>query len=151
MRPFPVEIGFYVRDDILRMVLPSGREIKYWYPQVAPSTRRPGKLEISYMTWNSNPKYGALGWVRMATWGSRIYENADQAIAHDILRYAIEALRMAGYPTVLHVYDEIVVEVPEGAGSVEQVESIMSTMPPWAAGWPVRASGGWRGKRYRKG
>ena len=87
----------------------------------------------------------------MATWGSRIYENADQAIAHDILRYAIENLRMAGYPTVLHVYDEIVVEVPEGAGSVEQVESIMSTMPPWAAGWPVRASGGWRGKRYRKG
>lgn len=157
VRPFPVEIGFYLRNDILRMVLPSygptgeRREIKYWHPQVAASTRRPGKLEISYMTWNSNPKYGALGWVRMATWGSRIYENADQAIAHDILRYAIEALRMAGYPTVLHVYDEIVVEVPEGLGSVEQVEAIMSTMPPWAAGWPVRASGGWRGKRYRKG
>ena len=151
IRPFPVELGFYVANDILRMVLPSGREIKYWHPRVAPSQRRPGSLEISYMTWNSNPKYGALGWVRMATWGSRIYENADQAIAHDILRFAIINLRGAGYPTVLHVYDEIIVEVPEGAGTVEQVEAIMSTMPPWAAGWPVRASGGWRGKRYRKG
>lgn len=151
IRPFPVDIGFVVQNDTLRMILPSGRCLKYHEPRLAPSSKRPGTLEISYMTDNTNPKYGALGWVRMATWGSRIYENADQAIAHDILRYAIKNLRMAGYPTVLHVYDEIVVEVPQGAGSVEQVESIMSAMPPWAQGWPVRAAGGWRGKRYRKG
>lgn len=149
--PFPVRVGFYVRDDILRMVLPSGREIQYREPRLEPSPKRPGTLAISYMTWNSNPKYGALGWVRMSTWGSRIFENADQAISHDVLRFAILNLRAAGYPTVLHVYDEIVVEVPEGLGSVEQVESIMSTMPPWAAGWPIRAAGGWRSKRYRKG
>lgn len=151
IRPFPVALRFYVRDDILRMVLPSGREIKYWNPRVAPSSRRPGSLEITYMTWNTNPKYGALGWVRMATWGSRIYENADQAIAHDILRFAILNLRAAGYPVVLHVYDEIVAEIPCGTGSIEQYETIMATLPPWAAGWPIRAAGGWRGKRYRKG
>lgn len=151
VRPWPVELRFYVRDDILRMVLPSGREIKYWHPRVAPSSKRPGTLEITYMTGNRNPKYGALGWVRMATWGSRIYENADQAIAHDILRFAIINLRAAGYPTVLHVYDEIVGEVPQGAGSIEQFEAIMATLPPWAEGWPIRAAGGWRGRRYRKG
>lgn len=149
--PFPVDIGFYVRDDTLRMVLPSGRELKYWHPRIAPSAKRPGTLEISYMTWNTNPKYGALGWVRMATWGSRIYENADQAIAHDILRFAIINLRAAGYPCVLHVYDEIVCEVPVATGSVEQYETIMQTLPPWAQGWPIRAAGGWRGRRYRKG
>ena len=87
----------------------------------------------------------------MRTWGSRLLENAVQAIAHDILRHAILNLRAAGYPTVLHVYDEIVVEVPEGLGSVDDVERIMQTLPPWAAGWPIRASGGWRGKRFRKG
>lgn len=149
--PWPVDLQFVVRDDILRMVLPSGREIKYWNPRVAASHKRPGSLEITYMTWNSNPKYGPLGWVRMATWGSRIYENADQAIAHDILRFAILNLRAAGYPCVLHVYDEIVCEIPLGTGSIEQYESIMATLPPWAAGWPIRAAGGWRGKRYRKG
>jgi hypothetical protein len=43
------------------------------------------------------------------------------------------------------------VEVPEGTGSVEEVESIMARMPPWAHDWPIRAAGGWRGRRYRKG
>lgn len=150
-KPFPVEVGFYVRDDILRMVLPSGREIQYREPRLEPSTKRPGTLAISYMTWNTNPKYGMMGWVRMSTWGSRIFENADQAISHDILRYAIINLRAAGYPTVLHVYDEIMGEIPEGLGSLEEFERIMATMPPWAQGWPIRAAGGWRAKRYRKG
>lgn len=149
--PFPVQVRFVVRDDILRMILPSGREIKYHEPRLEHSAKRPGQLAISYMTWNSNPKYGPMGWVRMDTWGSRIFENADQAIAHDILRHAIINLRAAGYPCVLHVYDEIVCEIPEGTGSIEQYEAIMATLPPWAQGWPVRAAGGWRGKRYRKG
>ncbi len=149
--PFPIQVRFVVRDDVLRMILPSGRELKYHDPRLEHSTKRPGTLAISYMTYNTNPKYGPLGWVRMDTWGSRIFENADQAIAHDILRYAVINLRAAGYPTILHVYDEIVGEIPQGTGSIEQFEQIMQMLPPWAAGWPVRAAGGWRGKRYRKG
>jgi DNA polymerase len=60
-------------------------------------------------------------------------------------------LRAHGYHTVLHVYDEIVVEVVIGHGSVEEVERLMATVPGWATGWPVRAADGWRGFRYRKG
>lgn len=154
-QPFPVALGFYVRDDVLRMVLPGRdgrpREIKYHSPRLEASDKRPGTLAISYMTWNSNPKYGALGWVRMSTWGSRIFENADQGIAHDVLRGAIVRLRMAGYPTVLHVYDEIVSEVPPGLGSLEEFERLMLPTEPEYAGWPIKAAGGWRGHRYRKG
>ncbi len=152
-------IKFTVRDTpagtpALYVRLLSGRELTYHKPSLVASTRkgaRAGELQILYWTWNSNPKYGAMGWVPMQTYGGRLTENIVQATAHDVLRHAILALRAAGYPTVLHVYDEIVVEVPEGAGSVEEVERIMSTMPAWAAGWPIRASGGWRGRRYRKG
>jgi len=148
--------------DALIITLLSGRRLTYHDARLEPSTRdyaAPGELSISYMTWNSNPKYGALGWVRMSTFGGRLTENIVQAIAHDILRFAILGLRAAGFPTVLHVYDEIVVEVPERpamAGGVPDpqiamVEAIMATMPAWAQGWPVRAAGGWRGKIYRKG
>lgn len=148
--------------DALLVTLPSGRRLTYHEPRLDPSTRdyaSPGELSLTYMTWNSNPKYGYLGWVRMSTFGGRLTENIVQAVAHDLLRFAILGLRAAGFPTVLHVYDEIVVEVPKmprmPAGVpdpwIARVEAIMSTRPRWALGWPVRASGGWRGRRYRKG
>jgi len=82
--------------------------------------------------------------------GPFIVHNCVQATARDIQWFGILALEAAGYPIVLHVYDEDVGEVVEGYGSVEEFERIMSTMPPWAAGWPVKAKGGWRGRRYRK-
>lgn len=148
--------------DALLITLPSGRQLTYHCPRLEPSTREwhsPGELSISYMTQNKNPKYGPMGWVRMSTFGGRLTENIVQAVAHDLLRFAILGLRDAGYPTVLHVYDEIVVEIgkcpamPAGVPDpwIATVERIMSTVPAWARGWPVRASGGWRGRRYRKG
>lgn len=148
-------IQFYMRGDALIIRLLSGRELTYHEPRLSPSTRDydpPWHQEISYMTFNTNPKYGMIGWVRMKTYGARLTENIVQAIAHDILRHAILALRAAGYHTVLHVYDEIVVRVLRSAPpeTIEIVERIMSTMAAWCHDWPVRASGGWRGKRYCK-
>lgn len=134
---------------IIRLL--SGRELTYHDAALSPSARDPSEYAITYWTWNSNPKYGRMGWVAMSTFGGRLTENIVQATAHDIQRFGILGLRAAGYPTILHVYDENVCEVPLGTGSVEEFERIMSTMPPWAEGWPIRANGGWRGKRYRKG
>lgn len=150
---------FYTRDysDIGRAViirLPSGRELTYHDVRLVQSKRKwakPGEWVIVYKTWNSNPKYGAPGWVDMDTYGGKLTENVIQAISHDILRFAILNLRAAGYPTVLHIYDEILAEIPQGFGSIEEFERIMQILPPWCAGWPIRAAGGWRGYRYRKG
>jgi DNA polymerase len=87
----------------------------------------------------------------MATFGGRLTENIVQAVAHDIMRFAVLQLRAAGYPTILHVYDEIVCEIPQGTGSLEEFEALMMRRPPWAHDWPIVAAGGWRGRRYRKG
>jgi len=36
------------------------------------------------------------------------------------------------------------------AGSIEEFEAIMNRLPAWCTDWPIKAKGGWRGKRYRK-
>lgn len=140
-------VSFFMNGSVMQIRLLSGRCLTYHDPQVRPGDRG---LSISFMGWNSNPKYGAMGWVRMDTWGGKLTENVVQATAADILRHATLNLEAAGYPLVLHVYDEVVCDVPAGHGSVEELEAIMVTLPDWAKGWPIRASGGWEGKRYRK-
>lgn len=143
-------ICYLVRNDVLYCRLLSGRYIVYHKPRLRPSSRRPGTVSLSFEGWNTNPKYGAIGWVRMDTYSAKLCENVVQATARDILAHAIVQLEKAGYPVVLHVHDEIVCEIPEGFGSLEEFERVMSTMPDWAADWPVKASGGWRAKRYAK-
>jgi len=145
------DTSFEMRGDALFCILISGRALTYHSPRLT-AVERFGRisLAISYMTWNSNPKYGAMGWVRMETYGSRLAENVVQAVARDIQRRAMLNLEAAGYPVILHVYDEIVSEVPDGHGSIEEFEKLMMTLPEWANGWPIKAAGGWSGQRYRK-
>lgn len=83
--------------------------------------------------------------------GPFIVHNCNQATCRDILRFACINLEQRGYPVVLHVYDEIVCEIPEGFGSLEEFEAIVTVPPFWARDWPIRAPGPWRAKRYRKG
>ena len=71
-------------------------------------------------------------------------------MARDIMADAARNLNRVGYKVRLRVHDEIITHVPEGWGSVEEMEGIMAQLPAWATGWPVRASGGWRGKRFKK-
>ena len=143
------EVSYVVRGDVLYCRIPSGRYLTYHAPRLGEG-RWPGTYGLSYMGWNTNPKKGPYGWIRMATWGGQLFENAVQAVARDILRDATLRLEAAGYPIVLHVHDEVVAEVPEGFGSVQEFEQIMEVRPAWASDWPVRAGGGWRGKRFRK-
>ncbi len=142
---------FLVRDDVLYLTLLSGRHMAYHKPRLSPEDKYGREcLAITYEGWNSNPKMGAPGWVRLNTYGGRLCENIVQATARDIQWHGMLNLQRAGYPIVLHVYDEDIAEVPEGFGSVDEFERIMATMPAWAHDWPIRAAGGWRGKRYRK-
>lgn len=143
-------IGFLCHDDVLYMRLPSGRCLTYHQPRLEPHDKWPEQWSLSYMGWNSNPKMGGVGWIRIRTYGGRLCENAVQAVARDVMARATIAAERAGYQIVLRVHDELVAEVPEGWGSVEEFEAIMGDLPDWAKGWPIRAAGGWRGKRYRK-
>ena len=78
---------------------------------------------------------------RFALWnGYRacIVHNCTQAIARDILCYAMHNLR--DYGIVAHVHDEVICDVPESV-TVEEVSAIMGQTPPWTPGLQLRADG----------
>lgn len=144
-------LKFQMIGDCMYLTLLSGRRLAYHTPRLHPSDRYGSRYSISYWGWNTNPKNGPRGWIQIRTHGGKLVENICQAVSNDLLRFASVNLERAGYPIVLHVYDEVVTEVPAGRGSVEELEAWMRYTPEWARGWPVGAAGGWRADRYRKG
>lgn len=66
-------------------------------------------------------------------------ENIVQAVARDCLADAMIRLDEAGYKVVMHIHDEVVLDVPYGFGSLKEVERIMESPIYWAKGLPLRA------------
>ena len=104
----------------------------------------------------TSPKVTALGvdsatqkFVRYPLYGGLAMENCCMGIEADILRVGMTNCERAGYPIVLHCYDEAVAEVPRDFGSVEEMERLMLDQPSIYAGLPLAAHGD-RAKRYRK-
>lgn len=141
-------LTFGVKDDVLYCQLLSGRKLCYHSPRLHPDVTPWGKevMKLTYMGMDSVTKQ----WVRLDTYGGKLCENVVQATARDILAEALINADAAGYDPVMHIHDEMVTEVPEGFGSIEELERIMATLPEWCKDWPIKAAGGWRGKRYRK-
>ena len=147
-------IAFKGVGETMYCRIPSGRVLTYHRVRLQASDRGDGHA-LSFEGWNTNPKNGPKGWHRMPTWGGRLVENINQATCSEILRAACLVLEANGYPVVLHVYDEIAAEIAEGVGSIEEFERLVTEgirpLIQWAHDWPIRAPGGYRAKRYRKG
>ncbi|MET7253626.1 DNA polymerase [Dyadobacter fermentans] len=78
-------------------------------------------------------------WKAQETYGGKLVENMVQAIARDCLAVAMLRLDEAGYKIALHVHDEVVLEMPYGKGSIEEVNRIMGLPIKWAPGLPLKA------------
>ena len=119
---------------ILFIRLPSGRRLSYIKPRIG--TNRFGGDSITYMGINSAKK-----WDRLETFGGKLTENIVQGTARDLLANALINAANAGYDTVFHVHDEIICEVPNGYGSVDELCKLMCIKPEWADGLPLNADG----------
>ncbi len=138
-------ISFMYDGDFMYCRLPSKRVISYPSAKLEVQDTRFGKKAV--ITYKTNDTKGAF--VRTGTYGGKLTENIVQGVARDLMAEAMLRCEEHGYKVVLSVHDELITEVPEGFGSVEELETIMSTLPSWAEGCPVTAEG-WRGKRYKK-
>ena len=134
-------IAFRSDGRLLQMRIPSGRTLCYRAPEITIVEKSWGPTEVI--------QYLDSTGVKKELYGGLLTENLTQAVARDLLVNAIFNVEAHGYPVVLHVHDELVAEVPEGFGSVEELCELMCRLPPWADGLPLKAEG-WRGKRYRK-
>lgn len=136
------EFDYNQNTDCMTITLPSGRKLYYIAPQLG--LNRWGNPSITYMGVNDKNKWG-----RIETYGGKLVENCVQAIARDCLAQAIEHLEEAGLPVIFHIHDEVVIDCPPDAATLEEVVQIMSRPIPWAPGLPLGADG-WVGTFFKK-
>ena len=128
------KIIFEYKSGILFITLPSGRKLSYVKPRMA--VNKFGRDGLTYEGISENRK-----WSRIETYGPKLVENIVQGTARDLLAEAMLRVEKKGYPIVMHCHDEIIAEVPEGIGSVDEMCEIMAVQPTWAEGLPLRADG----------
>jgi DNA polymerase len=131
-REFSVGRITYLFDGLhLWYALPSGRVLCY------PFARFNEEGDLTYAKASWKPAADAKEWPRARLWRGLACENITQAVANDLLRYALRRLD----DVVLHIHDEIVLEVPEAdaEAAAARLVQVMCEPPPWAAGLPLNA------------
>jgi DNA polymerase bacteriophage-type len=121
--------------DFLTITLPSGRKLFYVKPFLSQNDF--GKEALHYFGLNQTTKK----WEKQSTYGGKLVENCVQAIARDCLAVTLKRLAVLGYQAVMHIHDEVVLDVPKNQADLDTVASIMGTPIEWAPGLPLTADG----------
>lgn len=142
------KITFGMVSSFLCMKLPSGRMIRYYKPTVKLVTDKYKRTKETLIFLGTDDK-GKFG--RIATYGGKLTENACQASSADILTTALVRAESKQLPTVMHVHDEILLDVLLGQTDyyIEKLEEVMLRPIPWLTDFPLSV-GGWVGDRYKK-
>ena len=136
-RPSTLDHGIHFECEAgyLFITLPSGRRLAYYKPELRMEPKFE-KMGLTYLGIGQNKQF-----TRQKSYGGKLVENITQATARDCLRDAMTALDEAGYRIVFHVHDEVIVDMPEGEGSLADMQAIMGRSLQWAPGLPLRAAG----------
>ena len=142
-RGIPSEAGpvtFLMEGPFLVMLLPSGRKLRYFQPKIESKMMPWGErgVAITYMGVNDRKQ-----WVRMDTHPGKLTENADQAIARDLLVHGMRLARKEGLRTRIHVHDQLLpmVKEDEADDALKLLIQCMETRPAWARDLPLGSNG----------
>ena len=133
---------------LLTMLLPSGRRLYYRNARLVRDPDK-GRDSIVYEGVDTYTKK----WTDVRTWGSKLAENATQAVARDVIVEAGLRVDHQGLgDLVLSVHDELVFEVLDGSSgkSAHEIRQEIDKRPAWAVDLPVASEGG-ISYRYGKG
>lgn len=133
----PHGITFTYVEGNLRIRLPSGRKLTYWGSRIRqdPVT---GRGQIVYMGVNQTTRK----WEETETYGGKLVENVVQAVARDCLAVAMTRVAAMGYRIVMHVHDEMIVDVSnEDTKALERINAAMAEPIDWAPGLPLKGDG----------
>ena len=119
------KITFEYYNNYLFIKLPSGRKLSYFNPMIKRNVY--GKESLTYEGVATNRK-----WERIETYGPKLVENIVQGISRDILAYAMMNLKNRNFNIVMHVHDEVVLEVKKNQVTVEEICEIITIPPPYA-------------------
>jgi DNA polymerase len=99
-------VTFTYESGFLFMTLPSGRRLAYAKPRIGEN--RFGSPSLAYEGVGEARK-----WMRLETFGGKLTENLTQAVARDILCFAMENLTAIRCEIVMHCHDEAIIEAPD--------------------------------------
>ena len=130
-------IGFEKTKGTLLIHLPSGRDLTYIRPGIG--TNRFGGESITYL----GTEQVSRRWARLETYGGKLVENIVQAVARDCLAAALMRLYKAGYRTVGHVHDEVIIDDPgkDPDATLQDIIRILCKPTDWNKGLPLSADG----------
>ena len=127
-------IAFSYINRNLFIQLPSGRKLCYWDTRLKQDDYT-GRLSITYMGVNQETKQ----WGETETYGGKLVENIVQATARDCLAVAMTRVSALGYKIVMHVHDEMIVDVPNtDTEAPRRINAIMAQPIDWAEGLPLK-------------
>ena len=127
-------IAFSYINRNLFIKLPSGRKLCYWDTRLKQDDYT-GRLSITYMGVNQETKQ----WGETETYGGKLVENIVQATARDCLAVAMTRVSTLGYKIVMHVHDEMIVDVPNtDTEAPSRINAIMAQPIDWAEGLPLK-------------
>lgn len=127
-------ISFTHRGGHLFVRLPSGRSLCYWKARINDDG------QLVYMGTNQTTRQ----WMETETWGGKLVENIVQAVARDCLAVAMQRVTRHGLQIVMHIHDEMIVDVPlhyQPENVLELVNAEMGAEIEWAPGLPLKGDG----------
>lgn len=136
----PKDLVFDCDGKNLTIQLPSGRKLFYRNPHFR--TKTVGRSTTKVLCYDGIVQE-TKQWGEIDTYGGKLTENIVQAIARDLLAYAMIQLENAGYKITMHVHDEAIAEIPEANAEFfyNKMVEIMSMPPEWAKDLPLNADG----------